>query len=163
MGVSGCGKSSVAVKLSEEYGIPFIEGDDLHPQENIDKMSRGEALNDNDRWPWLTTCADAMNLRKGSGYVITCSALKKRYRDHIRESTDHSFQIIYLKGSMEVIKERMSTRKNHFMPTALLQSQFDALEIPQDALHVDINNPIDTITEEIKTLVIEVEKKMSPS
>ncbi len=163
MGVSGSGKSSVAKTLSDEYGIPFIEGDNLHPQANIDKMSRGEALDDDDRWSWLTACADEMNLAHNSGYVITCSALKKVYREHIRNQVDHPFHIIYLKGSMEIIKERMAARENHFMPTALLQSQFDTLEIPQEALHININKPLDTIKEEIMTLVAEAEKKMSSS
>lgn len=133
MGVSSSGKSSVGSALAKAIEAKFIDGDDLHPKANILKMSEGEPLNDNDRSPWLERIRDAafsIGHKKEQG-VIVCSALKRRYRDTIRDGNPHLI-FLHLYGDIELVSKRMSQRKNHFMPQSLLQSQFDALQMPGD-------------------------------
>ncbi|MBO8133279.1 gluconokinase [Dickeya fangzhongdai] len=150
MGVSGSGKSSVGARLAREINAKFIDGDDLHPRANIQKMASGQPLNDDDRAPWLERLNDAAYslLHKNETGIIVCSALKKRYRDRLREGND-GMVFLYLKGSFEVILQRHQARAGHFMPTGLLQSQFDALEEPgeteTDVITVDINGPMDQV------------------
>ncbi|WPD74414.1 gluconokinase [Dickeya fangzhongdai] len=152
MGVSGSGKSSVGARLAREINAKFIDGDDLHPRANIQKMASGQPLNDDDRAPWLERLNDAAYslLHKNETGIIVCSALKKRYRDRLREGND-GMVFLYLKGSFEVILQRHQARAGHFMPTGLLQSQFDALEEPgemeTDVITVDINGPMDQVVE----------------
>lgn len=140
MGVSGCGKSSVAQGLASAVGGRFFDGDDFHPRANIEKMSQGRALDDEDRWPWLTLVGE--ELARGDGVVVgACSALKRRYRDHIVEATRGPVLFVYLAGSRDLIADRMAMREGHFMPPALLDSQFAALEPPGDdenTLTIDI-------------------------
>ncbi len=131
MGVSGSGKTTVAALLAAALGCQFQEGDDLHPPANIEKMHRGIPLTDADRLPWLQKIAEVIDMwraKRESG-VLTCSALKRCYRDIIiggrREVT-----LVYLKGSYDLIRRRMAARHEHFMPVALLDSQFAALEEP---------------------------------
>ncbi|WCG82842.1 gluconokinase [Pectobacterium sp. A5351] len=144
MGVSGSGKSSVGAELGRAIQAKFIDGDDLHPRANIQKMASGTPLNDDDRAPWLERLSDvAYSLaHKNEIGIIVCSALKKRYRDRLREGNE-KMVFIYLKGSFELVLERHKARAGHFMPTDLLKSQFDALEEPgsdePDVLKVDIN------------------------
>jgi gluconokinase len=127
MGVSGGGKSSVGVALAVMYGMTFIDGDDLHPQGNIDKMSRGEPLNDRDRERWLTDVG--RTLAKGSKpVVIGCSALKKNYRNIIRSEVPEPVHFLHLDAPQDVLARRVAGRGGHFMPTALLDSQFETLE-----------------------------------
>ena len=131
MGVSGSGKSTVAEGLAEKLGIAFIEGDKLHPKSNVDKMSEGIPLTDEDRWPWLDLVG--AELRKGSesnGVVVSCSALKKIYRDRLRKATGGPLAFVYLDGSLELLSRRMGERKGHFMPLSLLQTQLATLEVP---------------------------------
>jgi len=149
MGVSGCGKSSVAKKISKNLDVPFLEGDDLHPPENIQKMSSGLPLDDDDRWPWLTLCAEQMNHHHSQGYVITCSALKEAYREHLRKRTDHDYTLVYLKGDQLLIARRLAERAGHFMPTTLLDSQFAALEEPDDGIAISIDDTLDNIVDKI--------------
>ncbi|QDX28666.1 gluconokinase [Dickeya poaceiphila] len=150
MGVSGSGKSSVGAQLAREINARFIDGDDLHPRANIQKMAGGQPLNDDDRAPWLERLNDVAYslLNKNETGIIVCSALKKRYRDRLREGND-GLVFLYLKGSFEVIVQRHQARAGHFMPTALLQSQFDALEEPDetetDVITVDINDTLDQV------------------
>ncbi|WOA53468.1 gluconokinase [Dickeya solani] len=152
MGVSGSGKSSVGARLAREINAKFIDGDDLHPRANIQKMASGQPLNDDDRAPWLERLNDAAYslLHKNETGIIVCSALKKRYRDRLREGND-GMVFLYLKGSFEVILQRHQARAGHFMPTGLLQSQFDALEEPDetetDVITVDINGQMDQAVE----------------
>ena len=134
MGVSGSGKSTVGQALAEALALPYVEADDLHPTANIHKMSAGIPLNDDDRAPWLAICADVWRTAGATagGAVLGCSALKRAYRDRLRQDLNGDLRIVYLDGSKELIAARMAARANHFMPTTLLDSQFAALEIPSD-------------------------------
>ena len=130
MGVSGCGKSTVAEGLAAGIGGRFFDSDRFHPQANIDKMSRGEPLNDDDRWPWLSLVA--RELSRGDGDVVgACSALKRIYRQHIASESGGNVTFLHLSGSKELIADRMAARDGHFMPLGLLDSQFAALEPPE--------------------------------
>lgn len=131
MGVSGSGKSVIGKKLADKTGYRFIEGDDLHPQSNVKKMHSGIPLNDEDRMPWLEIIGQTIkeSLQKGENCVVACSALKFAYRDKLREGGHVS--VFYLKGTFELMHERMAKRKGHFMPQSLLKSQFDTLEEPE--------------------------------
>lgn len=140
MGVSGCGKSTVAALLAGRLGWPFVEGDDLHPAANVEKMASGHPLDDEDRWPWLARIAAWIDERRAAGQngIVTCSALKRRYRDVLR-GPDVVF--VHLAGSHHEIARRLIARQGHFMPAGLLDSQFAALEPPgpdEDAITVDI-------------------------
>ncbi|MUM16434.1 gluconokinase [Mycobacterium sp. CBMA271] len=129
MGVAGVGKTTVARLLAEQLGTPYAEADDFHPEANIAKMSAGIPLDDEDRWPWLQRIAEWISDRghDGTGGVVTCSALKRSYRDVLRAGCPDAF-FVHLSGERTLIGERMSHRAGHFMPTALLDSQFEILE-----------------------------------
>lgn len=127
MGVSGCGKSSVGAALSVTCGMEFIDGDDLHPNANIKKMSRGAPLTDEDRGPWLKQVGRVL-ARSTGPVVIGCSALKKTYRDIIRAEVPEPVHFMHLDAPRDVLVKRVLGRENHFMPTSLLDSQFAALE-----------------------------------
>ena len=153
MGVSGSGKTTVAVLLAAALGCQFQEGDDLHPAENVEKMHRGMPLTDGDRLPWLRKIAeeiDGLRARNESG-VLTCSALKRSYRDTI--IGDHcDVSLVYLKGSHDLIRGRMAARHEHFMPVALLDSQFATLQEPTPDEHpitVDVGGRPSEIVGEI--------------
>lgn len=136
MGVSGSGKSTIAKMLAEALSILYFDADDFHPQENLDKMQGGEALNDADRIPWLDKIGAAMIENTSS--VFACSALKQKYRAQLASAVAPEKIIwVYLKGDKELIHQRMLSR-NHFMPASLLDSQFEALEEPKQALYCDI-------------------------
>lgn len=131
MGVSGSGKSTVAGVVAGRLGWNLAEGDDLHPARNVTKMQAGEPLTDEDRWPWLETIADwiRQHTQSGTPGVITCSALKRRYRDILR---GENVVFVFLQGSKDSISGRLASRHGHFMPPALLESQFEALEEPTE-------------------------------
>ncbi|WP_346237223.1 gluconokinase [Niabella insulamsoli] len=131
MGVSGCGKTTVGQAFARQRGYSFVDADDLHPAENIQKMKSGHPLNDADRSGWLDRIVGVARAaqQQSESCVIACSALKKKYRDQLREGIG-SVVFIYLKASFEKVAEHMRQRKDHFMPLALLQSQFDTLEEP---------------------------------
>ncbi|WEK02929.1 MAG: gluconokinase [Candidatus Devosia phytovorans] len=143
MGVSGCGKSSLGAALAEQLGIPFLEGDALHPPANVEKMRSGTPLTDDDRWPWLTAVAQSLADRPSA--VVSCSALKRSYRDHIRAGAGGDVRFIHLAGSRDLLARRMQERPGHYMPVSLLDSQLATLEPPGDdeALTVDIGLPPD--------------------
>lgn len=150
MGVSGCGKSSVGEALASRLGLPFIEGDALHPESNVAKMAAGTPLTDEDRWPWLTVIGERMAgaLARGEGIVVSCSALKKIYRDHLRAATGGRLAFVYLEGSRELLGRRMGARTGHFMPLGLLDSQLAALEVPASepgVVTVSIDQPVEGI------------------
>lgn len=130
MGVSGSGKSTVATILAGQLGWDFQEGDDLHPPANVAKMAAGHALDDEDRWPWLETVADWIREHTDAGVpgLVTCSALKRSYRDVLR---GEHVVFVYLAGSQEQIGDRLVKRMNHYMPASLLASQLATLEPPE--------------------------------
>lgn len=136
MGVSGAGKTTIGELLAKRLGVRFIEGDAYHPQQNIDKMAAGIALEDADRWPWL----DALNraLRKEREAVVTCSALKRSYRQRLLAGVADA-HLVYLYAPKAVIAERVAKRKHKYMPASLLDSQFATLEPPDDALAIDVS------------------------
>lgn len=148
MGVSGCGKSSVGGTLAASLGLAFVEGDTLHPPANVEKMTRGIALDDSDRWPWLDEIGVVLRSGSGAGVVVSCSALKRSYREALRQAANGALEIVFLEGSAAVLEERLRQRSDHFMPAALLQSQLDTLEIPTDetgVITVDIDQPLPVI------------------
>ncbi|GLR52197.1 gluconokinase [Shinella yambaruensis] len=132
MGVSGSGKTSVAQGLAAALGVAFIEGDSLHPAGNVEKMSRGIPLTDEDRWPWLDTIGRALaeSLGAGKTVVVSCSALKGAYRDRLRRAAGGPLAFVFLKGSRDLLMTRMAARHGHFMPASLLDSQLATLEDP---------------------------------
>lgn len=148
MGVSGCGKSTLAARLAEVLSCPFIEGDALHPKANIDRMSAGLPLRDEDRWPWLDEIARVMNtkLESGGSVVASCSSLRLVYRDRFRTNLDVPPLFFWLDGSRELLASRMSSRPGHFMPTTLLDSQLATLERPEgeaDVIRIDLELPLE--------------------
>jgi gluconokinase len=157
MGVSGSGKSTVAALLAAALGCQFQEGDDLHPPENVEKMRRGTPLTDADRMPWLRKIAAEIDgwRARGECGVLTCSALKRSYRDIIIGDR-RDVVLLYLRGSRELIEQRMVARHGHFMPVALLDSQFVTLEEPTPDEHpitVDVaGNPADIAHEIVRHL-----------
>ncbi|OFR65137.1 gluconokinase [Corynebacterium sp. HMSC078H07] len=126
MGVSSCGKSTVGELLAQRTGLPFRDGDDMHPAANIEKMASGQALNDADRQPWLESIGRFLAEHE-EGAIVGCSALKHSYREIIRAAAPDTV-FVHLHGSYELLKERMSQRVGHFMPVSLLDSQFETLE-----------------------------------
>ena len=132
MGVSGAGKSTVGKLIAARLGCPFRDADSFHPQANIEKMSRGQPLTDDDRWPWLQAIAAwiAEHRAAGTTCVVTCSALKRVYRDIVTARQSADVRLVYLKGEFDLIAARLAARKGHFRPPALLQSQFAALQEP---------------------------------
>ena len=151
MGVSGSGKSTIGKLLSQEFNIPFYDGDDFHPKENIEKMSSGRPLNDKDRQSWLEALNGlALKELKKSNCIILCSALKQKYREILIQNIETQSEWIYLSGSYDLISKRLNSRENHFMPSDLLKSQFDILEEPRDALRVDISLSPNEIIKTIK-------------
>ena len=143
MGVCGCGKTTVGRALADELGWTFLDADDFHPEANVAKMAAGIPLDDNDRWPWLDRLRGELDRveARGEHAVVACSALRQRYRDRL--SRGRELRWVYLKGDMATIAPRMSSRKGHFMPTSLLESQFAALEEPATAMVVDIRQSVD--------------------
>jgi len=151
MGVSGAGKSSVGQALSKSLNLPFYDGDDYHPQANIDKMRQGIPLEDSDRWGWLKNLNQlAKEALKKEGAVMVCSALKEVYRQELSKDLSTACEWIYLKGSYELILERIQARAGHFMPPELLQSQFNTLEAPKNAIEIDVSAPLSEIIQTLE-------------
>jgi gluconokinase len=150
MGVSGSGKSTIGSALAAQLGVHFIDGDDLHPRANVEKMSRGIPLDDSDRLPWLTDIGRTLSDHRATGLVVACSALKRAYRDLIRwEAPDAVF--VHADGPSETIRARLSARPDHFMPATLLVSQLHTLEPLSEAetgFTIDIHRPVDELVDE---------------
>jgi gluconokinase len=146
MGVASCGKTSVGEALAKRLGAAFTEGDRLHPKANVEKMSAGIPLTDEDRWPWLEQVGAA--LQGEAGRIASCSALKRAYRERIAACAGRPVWFVFLDGSRALLEQRIAARSNHFMPASLLASQLATLERPganERAMAFDIAQPIDTI------------------
>ncbi|MEV7787897.1 gluconokinase [Streptomyces sp. NPDC088106] len=148
MGVAGTGKTTIGPLLAARLDVPYAEGDDFHPQANIDKMSAGTPLGDDDRWPWLDAIGAWAHERAGHGGVVSCSALKRSYRDRLRAAAP-GVVFVHLSGDRALVEDRMAHRQGHFMPTALLDSQFatlQPLEPDEAGVSVDVAGSPEEIT-----------------
>ncbi len=155
MGITGSGKSTVGAALAYELGVDFVEGDDYHSPENVRRMASGIALTDEDRASWLRVLAARIREahEAGPGLVVTCSALKRSYRDLLRAAAPE-LRFVFLKGSRALISERLSERRGHYMPVSLLDSQIETLEEPaadEDAWTYDISEPAQEIVDDVVT------------
>lgn len=152
MGVSGAGKSRIGEMLAQRLSCSYTDGDAFHSAANKEKMHHGIALTDEDRWPWLRSIREAIEARQRAGEtaVFTCSSLKRAYRDILR-GNDRDVRFVYLKGSFDVLRERLKTRTGHFFDPSLLQSQLDTLEEPgpDEAIEVSIELTPDEIVERV--------------
>ena len=150
MGVSGSGKTTVGQLLAAELGWQFVDGDDYHPAANVEKMRNGIPLTDADRAPWIDTLRTLIAdwTAAGTNAVLACSALKRTYRDRLRVAPE--VQVVYLRGNLPLLQKRMRARLGHFMIEQMLASQFDALEEPQHALVIDIDQSPAEIVAEIR-------------
>ncbi|MGA8366326.1 MAG: gluconokinase [Candidatus Acidiferrales bacterium] len=150
MGPEGVGKTTVGTLLARELGWQFVDADDFHPPANIEKMARGIPLTDTDRAPWLAALHDAIMHwdAERRNVVLACSALERSYRARLAQNADVEF--VYLKGSYELIAQRIRTREGHFAHEDLLASQFAILEEPQDAITVDASRTPEEIAEEVR-------------
>jgi gluconokinase len=151
MGVSATGKTTIAEELAKELDCEFVEGDSLHPRRNIEKMEHGIPLTDEDRLPWLQAIADLVAVKdhEGTSTVVTCSALRRTYRDLLRDAAPTFF--VHLHAPFEVLEQRMKLRTRHFMPTSMLRSQFDTLEDlgdDEEGAVVDVTPPVEEVVEE---------------
>ena len=167
MGVSGCGKSTVGAALARALGLDFIEGDALHPPRNVALMAAGTPLTDADRAGWLGSIAGrlAQAHTAGQSVVVSCSALKRRYRDQLRADCP-TLQLVHLQGSREQLVERLQARSGHYMPASLLDSQLDTLELPaadEQALCFDIALPAAQIAAEALSLLHRSAATRAPS
>ena len=150
MGVPGSGKTTIAAMLAGRLGWTFEDGDDFHPQANVDKMAAGEPLDDDDRAPWLAAIGSWLAERGEQGAVVSCSALKRQYRDTLRDAEPGAV-FLHVHGSRELLEERLEGRSGHFMPPSLLTSQLDTLEPLQDdeaGLTVDVRLSPDEVVEQ---------------
>ncbi len=159
MGVSGCGKSTIAQKIAERLNWPLAEGDDFHPEANIAKMSAGTPLTDEDRWPWLDVIVKwtAEQAEAGTSTVVTCSALRRCYRDRLATAPGKTY-FVHLAGDRDVLFSRMNAREDHFMPATLLDSQLatlEDLEKDERGFVVDIDADVDTI---VNTAISQLEQ-----
>jgi gluconokinase len=148
MGVSGSGKSTVGAALAQRLRVPFADADDFHPPANIEKMTAGHALDDTDRLPWLESIGEWLALH-GDGGVMSCSALKRKYRDQLRRHCS-DIEFLHLEGTLDTIGRRQASRPGHFMPAALLASQFqtlEPLEADEHGVAIDVAQSIDSIIE----------------
>jgi gluconokinase len=150
MGVSGCGKTTVGELLARQLGWRYLDADDHHPPENVEKMRAGTPLTDADRWPWLDRLNGLLRERQAAGenVVLACSALRRAYRERIAQGLA-DIRWVHLSGSFDLIAARLQARKHRYMPATLLRSQFGTLEPPADALVIDITDPPDALAQRI--------------
>jgi gluconokinase len=155
MGVSGSGKTTVGAALAQRLGVPFADADDFHPEANIAKMSAGIPLDDEDRRPWLEAIAQWLASHAASGGVASCSALKRSYRDILTSAAPDTF-FLHLHGDRDVLASRVAARPAHFMPAALIDSQFETLEPLQSDERgdtLDVSHSIDDLVDQSVTLL----------
>lgn len=152
MGACGCGKSTVGRALADALGLPFIEGDDLHPPRNVALMAAGTPLTDDDRRDWLQAVAAALATAAPTGAVAACSALKRGYRDILRRGAP-GLRLVHLRGAPALLESRLRRRSGHYMPASLLQSQLDILEPPgadEGAITLDVATPAPQLVAELR-------------
>ena len=150
MGVSGCGKTTIGDLVARHLGVRFLDGDSLHPVENVAKMAAGTPLTDEDRWPWLAIVGRELAAAGPDGLVLACSALRRSYRDAIRAQAPGAV-FLHLHGTREVLGSRLEGRSGHFMPAALLESQLatlEPLEADEPGVVVDIDAPVDVVVDQ---------------
>ena len=154
MGVSGSGKTTVGKAVAASLGSLFLDADDFHPPENLAKMAAGISLTDQDREPWLAEIASKLaTLRtEGRSFVLACSALKERYRKVLSQAAP-GLVLVWLEGPPELIHERMLSRKHHFMPPALLESQLATLEPPECAIRLDVRETVTDLASRIHVML----------
>lgn len=163
MGVSGSGKTTIGERLARALSLEFLEGDVLHPQSNVEKMAAGIPLQDEDRWPWLDKIGEHLSKAK-SGLVISCSALKKSYRDRLRAAAGGPLLFIFLDGSFEILHEHMGRRTGHFMPVTMLKSQMETLESPVGEPYVfraDVSDSVDIIVAQSLEWISKVQPELN--
>lgn len=150
MGVTGVGKTTIGKKLANLLNWPYYDADDFHPATNIEKMRQGLALSDEDRLPWLEALNTLIreSLRRGTSTVLACSALRESYRERLKRGNE-GVRFVYLCARPEVVQARLSERVGHFMNPGLLTSQFQILEVPSDAIHVNAERSPDEVVQEI--------------
>ena len=156
MGVSGSGKSTVGAALAQRLRVPFADADDFHPPANIAKMTAGQPLDDDDRYPWLEAIGEWLAKHCGNGGVMSCSALKRKYRDQLRRHCE-GVEFLHLAGTPEVIGRRQASRPGHFMPASLLASQFATLEPlgpDESGIAIDVDQDIDSIVDNYVSLSV---------
>ena len=156
MGVTSCGKTSVGEALAKSLCIQFVEGDSFHPAANIDKMSSGIPLTDEDRWPWRASIG--RSLAGQGGIIASCSALKRSYREAIARAAERQVLYVFLCGSRDLLEQRIGDRKGHFMPPSLLESQLATLEVPgpdEPAITIDIAEPIEQLVGRARNFLLE--------
>lgn len=153
MGVAGSGKTTVGKRVSKELALPFYEGDDFHPAENIAKMSAGIPLNDNDRMPWIDALVGAINNSSAPHAVVACSSLSRFIRERIRHGLKAPAKFIWLTARPEVIEERLRKRGQHYMKAGMLASQFAALQMPHTAQQVSVEQSVDDVVAEVLRVI----------
>ncbi len=161
MGVSGCGKSVIGTELADKLGGTFIDGDDLHPPANKEKMGAGIALDDEDRYPWFDIIRQNIHTSEKRPVIVACSALKRSYRDILRAGQDRAV-FVYLEGSFDLIMGRIQKRDHEYMPTDLLRSQFETLEEPTEDEHVitmDIESDVSGIVDRLMKRLSDFDSK----
>ena len=150
LGVSGVGKTTIGKALAKQLHIPFYDADDFHPTSNVEKMKNGVPLNDEDRWPWLKELAQyIIKWNRCEGAVLACSALKEEYRKTLEVIDENKLTFIFLNTDFSVILKRLKNRTDHFMGAEMLTSQFEALEIPQRGIFIDVNKKKEAVLAEI--------------
>lgn len=155
MGVAGSGKTTIGKRVSHELGVPFFEGDDFHPAENVAKMSSGIPLTDADRVPWIDALVAALNTKQSSDAVVACSALSRFVRERIRSGLNEPAKFIWLTAKPEIIEERLRTRGQHYMKAGMLASQFAALQVPHTAHQVSVEQPVEEVVAQVVRIVRE--------
>ena len=150
MGVSGSGKTTIGKLLAERFSLRFFDGDDYHSENNVQKMSRGEPLTDEDREDWLASLAGLIQLERP--IVLACSALKKEYREYLSQS-DIDLRFVFLDVPFEVAENRLASREGHFMPVSLLDSQFETLQRPRNAINMQAEKSASAIVDELENFL----------
>lgn len=153
MGVAGSGKTTVGQRVAQEIGLPFYEGDEFHPAENVAKMSSGIPLDDTDRVPWIDAIVGALNAKQSTDAVVACSALSRFVRERIRSGLEEPAKFIWLSARPEVIEERLRNRGQHYMKAGMLASQLAALQVPQTAQQVSVEQPIDDVVARVIQII----------